>query len=843
MPGRRGPTRRDSGSSRHSPPPARSAGREVSGYIHGGERRANNPPVGLVTPDTDPDQSSETYAYDPRLDPQLGWSGKRHSEFKVDTVSLHVHERIDPSTILGKVLRKAKQQTMFSFFETPENNPALRHAIEFYQHDQDWSNRLIAGDSLLVMNSLLAKEGMGGRVQMAYFDPPYGIKYGSNFQPFVSKRNVKDGRDGDLTQEPETIRAFRDTWELGVHSYLSHLRDRLLLASQLLSESGSMFVQISDENLHHVREIMDEVFGSRNFVAQIAYRTGGAERSQLANFYDYILWYAKDKSRIKSRKLYEPRTGEQLKPFTHIELPDGTIRPAPKGDMPEGARRFSTLRVVSQHESETRSGTYTLNGREYKPPAGRHWSFSKEGLDKLYQKNRLRVTGGGIRSKVYHDDFPYQSIHSVWNDTGGAVGKRYVVQTSEKVIRRCILMSTDPGDLVLDITCGSGTTAYVAERWGRRWITCDTSRIAVTLARQRLMTARYDYYRLKDPKTGIRSGFLYKTIPKITMESLAYDSPPQTVELYNYPIPDREKARVSGPFTVEAVPSPVVKSMDMLSVEHRSYAQTGSRQQQWRDELLKAGIRGRGRQRIEFSRVEPHPATRWLHADAETKEDRPRRAVVSFGPEHAPLERRQVGNAVMEAQTLVPKPAIVIFAAMQFDPEAAKEIDGLKWPGVAVLKAEMNKDLLTEDLKRSRQTNESFWLVGQPDVEALEAGGEYAVRVRGFDYYNTRTGEVESGGPSRIAMWMLDEDYDGRSVYPQQVFFPMEEESGGWGRLARTLQAQIDEELIAKYGGTESIRFKAGPNGKAAVKITDDRGVESLRIIELGQWSAKSSSS
>ena len=383
---------------------------------------------------------------------------------------------------------------------------------------------MISGDSLLVMNSLLEREGMTEKVQMIYIDPPYGITYGSNFQVFVNKKEVSDGKDEDLTQIPETIKAFRDTWELDIHSYLSYLRDRLVLAKDLLNKTGSVFVQISEKNVHYVRILLDEVFGVENFVAQIRYRTGGAARRQISNFYDYILWYAKDKEQVKYHKLYEPRTGESLKPFSRIELPDGTIKQVPKGDIPKRARRFRTLRAVSQHESETRSGTYILNGVEYKPPKGRQWSFSKEGLDNLYKKNRLHITDNGIRIKRYHDDFPYQAIHSIWNDTGGAIGKKYVVQTSEKVIQRCMLMTTDPGDLVLDPTCGSGTTAYIAEKWGRRWITCDTSRVALTLAKQRLMTARYDYYKLKNPKDGIGAGLLCKSIPEVTMKSLAYDN-------------------------------------------------------------------------------------------------------------------------------------------------------------------------------------------------------------------------------------------------------------------------------------------------------------------------------
>jgi adenine-specific DNA-methyltransferase len=423
-------------------------------------------------------------------------------------------------------------------------------------------------------------------------------------------------------------------------------------------------------------------------------------------------------------------------------------------------------------------------------------------------------------------------------------------------------MTTDPGDLVFDPTCGSGTTAYVAEQWGRRWITCDTSRVAVTLAKQRLMTAMFDYYELAHPAEGVGSGFNYKTVPHITLKSIANNEPPGQETLYDQPFIDKSRARVSGPFTVEAVPAPMVKPLDDISLysdqqipADESIARSGEtlRHSQWRDELLRTGIRGKHGQFILFSRVEPLPATRWLHAEAETKpndrgsdsvrEDRdtfgqPVRAAISFGPEHAPLDQRQVGLAIEEAQLLVPKPRIIVFTAFQFDPEAAKDIDETDWPGVTLLKAQMNADLLTEDLKKKRASNESFWLIGQPDVrvEKIKEGedqGKYRVEVLGFDYYNTKTGIIESGGNEKIALWMLDTDYDGRSLFPKQVFFPMAGETDGWSRLAKNLKAEIDPDLIESYRGTISLPFETGDNRRIAVKIIDDRGIESLKILEV----------
>lgn len=969
--------------------------RSIESYEHRDKERVNNPPVGLVTPETDPDSGQQKkYAYDPHLDPvlsfdggklrdelaavierglaactledakaalktlrnaqepYLNWAGKaEHTSFEVPVVSLHVHERIDPRTIIEAVRkRNGEAIRQVSLFEQEEK--PLRQAIEFYQHKQGWTNRLMAGDSLLVMNSLLEKEGMGGKVQMIYMDPPYGIDYKSNFQPFVNKRNVKDGRDEDLTAEPEQIRAFRDTWELGIHSYLTYLRDRLLLARELLHESGSIFVQIGDENVHLVRCLMDEVFGRENFVCMISFATStGSPSGALPRVTDYLLWYAKNASKIKYRQLY----GDQEEAFT----PSGTDH---RGE-------FELASMTSQDPSETRSGPVVFNGMKFVPPDERHWSFDPAKFMKLVASGRVvQVSSRQIRWKKYKDERVRDRLINRWDDTqfgGFASDKVYVVQTHRKVIERCLLMTTDPGDLVLDPTCGSGTTAYVAEKWGRRWITCDTSRVAITIARQRLMTAVFDYYELAYPEEGVGSGFKYRTATQVTLKSITdnpeidaiYERmhpaieralaelnaalrahPPlpynviqggragkqvdfrrpldETVELpsgeqvpvgallewevpsefpadwpeaarkpfeafhaarrtmqeemdaaiarhasqetlYDQPLIDRKKVRVTGPFTVEAVPAPVVKSVEELlegtpQAADGSIARSGEtlRQAEWRDELLRNGIRGKNGQYIRFTRLEPLPGCRWLHASGETRpsaegadfvhEDapawKPMRVVVSFGAEYGPLEPRQVAQAIEEAQSLVPKPQLIVFAAFQFDPEAAKDIDETNWPGVTLLKVQMNADLLTEDLKKKRARNESFWLIGQPDIqlERIEEGpdkGKYRVLVHGFDYYNTKTGQIESGSADKIAVWMLDTDYDGRSLYPRQVFFPIAGEKDGWAKLAKTLKAEIDIDLIEAYHGTVSLPFTPDKYRRIAVKIVDDRGIESLKVL------------
>ena len=434
--------------------------RDIETYAHVGKERANNPPVGLVTPETDRDVGRKTYAHDPHLDPQLVWTGKaEHTSFQVPTVSLHVHERVDPRTIIEAVRKRNGTESQPSLFAAPEENPPIRQAIEFYKHRHNWTNRLIAGDSLLVMNSLIEKEGLGGQVQTVYLDPPYGIRYRSNFQPFVNRRDVIEGKDEDLTQEPEQIRAFRDTWELGIHSYLAYLRDRLLLARELLHDSGSCFVQVGDENVHRVSVVMDEIFGAENRMATISYATTGASStSTLPEVADYLLWYAKDQKLAKYRQLYEPLTRpEVIESFSWhvmVELPDGQCRKPtseecfdPDEHLPEDARIYRRMPLDSQGVSTTgRSEPYEYDGRIFRCSRDGQWRISKEGLDRLAELGRLEALEGqsSLMWKRYEDEVPGRRINNIWAAPMSPTDKRYVVQTATKAIQRCLLMTTDP---------------------------------------------------------------------------------------------------------------------------------------------------------------------------------------------------------------------------------------------------------------------------------------------------------------------------------------------------------------------------------------------------------------
>lgn len=975
---------------------------QVLSYRHD-EKRKNNPHVGMVDTASDGVEERTTWAYDPHLDPELQfdssanraqvetliddalasgdqeqmraaleelkrlqspylqWAGKaERTSFDVDTVSLHVHERIDPATILGEVQKrmKASQKSGSAFqpdmFHAPFENLPLREAIDFYKHERDWANRLIAGDSLLVMNSMLQKEGMAGQVQMIYIDPPYGIKYGSNFQPFTHKRDVKDRKDEDLTQEPEMIKAFRDTWELGIHSYLTYLRDRLLLARELLSDSGSVFVQISDENLHHVRELMDEVFGQDNFISVVSFRkTTGQAGNFLPDTNDYLVWYTKLKNQASFNPLYMKRAGFGWVNYNFIKDQNGRYRKLtpkeskqPEAAVNAGGVIYRRSPLTSASSSESTLVDFNFCGVTFSPGKG-GWKTNSYGLEKLIKAERGESYGTTLSYRRFTTDFPYFPYSNSWTDTasgGYGADKVYVVQTNEKVIERCMLMTTAPGDLVLDPTCGSGTTAYVAEKWGRRWVTCDTSRVAITLTKQRLMTASYDYFELKYPQEGLSGGFIYKTVPHITLKSIAnnpeidqiydqyhpvivetlgwlngelqkksapsftvteggrkgekvdftapdrktttlpsgeevpmnallewevpFDWPKEWPEealhafedfhkqrirmqqrmdesianhagqetLYDQPEASKDKLRITGPFTVEAVPFATVLGLDEAEQPKEAdvaVARSGatSRHAQWRDELIKAGIRGKGGQLLKLMDLETLPDAKYLHAVG-TVADTGERVAVSFGPEYAALEQRQVEIAKNEAGDLFPTPKLLVFCAFTFDPEAAKDIDSIR--GIQALRVQMNTDLLTEDLKKNSRSNQSFWLMGQPDVEVHQLeGGKLQVEVHGFDYFDTKTGELKSGGKRDIAVWELDTDYDDRSLYPRQVFFPMAGKKDGWYKLKKDIRAELNESLLDQYHGTKSLPFEPGDNLCIAVKIVDNRGIESLKVVRL----------
>jgi len=536
----------------------------VDAIVHD-ETRKNIPTEELRDFVDDDETAPRTVLYprDPSLDPQLVWKGKDEQDkedLAVPAVPVYIQEKVHPQAIIEDFLadyRREKvsgdrvaetftyQTQIFDDFNgLPEE---FDERVNFYHHDGHWSNRMVLGDSLLVMTSLAEKEGMKGKVQTIYLDPPYGIKFNSNWQVSTRKRDVKDGKADDLTRQPEQVKAFRDTWQLGVHSYLAYLRDRLTVARELLTDSGSCFVQINSENCHLVNCLMDEVFGSENFVANIIFRKKSLPLGSkfLETMHDHILFYAKDISQLKYRQLYQKVT-EVTNHWRFAQFPDWTVQKIKSNELgssnhPEGTKYFRLFSLLAPSYSEKSDFIFNYQNANYKPPSNGAWVVDAKKLQRLGSTGRIGFEGKSLSYRLFFDDFPYRKITNVWDEVAVSYEKTYVVQTNPEIIARCLLMTTDPGDLVLDPTCGSGTTAYIAEQWGRRWITCDTSRVALALARTRLMAARYPNYLLADSMEGrakesevsgirlpdspsgndVRQGFVYHRVPHITLKAIA----------------------------------------------------------------------------------------------------------------------------------------------------------------------------------------------------------------------------------------------------------------------------------------------------------------------------------
>jgi adenine-specific DNA-methyltransferase len=503
------------------------------------------------------DPKTVRYPRNTDLDPQLVWRGKDEqdwSDLVVPSPPLYIQEKVHPKALIDDLLGQSKAREHEDGEITPDlfsdfnGIPKDADKTEFYEHDQNWSNRMILGDSLQVMASLAEREGLRGKVQCIYLDPPYGIKFNSNFQWSTTSRDVKDGKGEHITREPEQVKAFRDTWRDGIHSYLTYLRDRLTVARDLLTDSGSIFVQISDENVHRVRALMDEIFQGHNFIAEIRFRRGGFQTSTfLPETSDFILWYAKDKSAAKFRRLFLPSKRSEAFPGQTLygEREDGSYSTISRDNIGEEVVKvFRHRAAYSATGSEASRFSVNYRGRDFLPSGRRGWSTNESGMIRAARANRLMAVGNTLERKMYWEDSPFSTLTTDWLDTvssGFGDEKVYVVQTQTLVVQRCLLMATDPGDLVLDPTCGSGTTATVAEQWGRRWVTIDTSRVSLALARARIMGARYPFYLLADSREGqnkeaeitrtapstqptynnIRHGFVYERVPHITLKAIA----------------------------------------------------------------------------------------------------------------------------------------------------------------------------------------------------------------------------------------------------------------------------------------------------------------------------------
>jgi adenine-specific DNA-methyltransferase len=887
------------------------------------EKRVNLPTADaqeFVAPETEAPISLR-YPRNPALDPQLVWKGKDAldgEDLVADAPPIYIQEKIDPRVLvenLRETAAKPEAEPELRLFEAFDGLDEL-DLVEFYRHDANWSNRMILGDSLNVMASLAEREALRGKVQMVYIDPPYGIKFNSNWQASARKRSVKDGRIEDASREVEQIKAFRDTWEFGIHSYLAYLRDRLAVAKDLLTESGSCFVQIGDENVHLVRSLMDEVFGDENFVSSIVLQTTSGAGSPsggtltLAGVHDYVVWYARDREKVKYRQLYSEKSTEQGGSlYRRVRLADGDERPATNEEMldprtlPTGARLFRPGDLTSQSSPESATFAFDLDGRSIRPGKG-GWKTNQAGMARLRAARRLYLTRNGtLQYERYLDDFPAMPLNNVWTDVGTGsftADKIYVVQTNVKIIQRCLLMATDPGDLVVDPTCGSGTTAFVAEQWGRRWITVDTSRVALALARQRLMGGLYPYYTLSDSPEGreregvtestapgvggdIHRGFVYERVRHVTLKSIANN--PDIEEgmsrekvnevirrhadfevLFDKPVEDKRKARVTGPFTVEslsphrslafagsAVEAEGARNADAgrpIREEPSDEESRGDGQfvQTILENLASAGIQtGDKDNRIGLDAVEPYAGI-YIQAIGDrvgAEGISPKRVGITIGPQYGTVGPRFVKDAVLEANEAKDIDLLCVLA-FAFDPQVVDSVEDEYVTGegdfasvaaerhlgrVPVLLVRMNADLVMgEELKKTGAGN-LFTVFGEPDIEVLTEDDSLRVVINGVDVYDPNTGEVRSNDTDQIALWMIDTAYNGESFFVRHCYF-----TGGqdpYKRLKTALKAEIDREAWESLNSTESRPFARPDSGKVAVKVINDYGDEVMKVFEV----------
>jgi adenine-specific DNA-methyltransferase len=841
--------------------------------IRHADKRANIPTEELRDFVAEEERSPKytVYPRDPSLDPQLVWKGKDEQDSKdleVPAVPIYVQEKIHPQALIENLRETAKagqaepELTLFDDYDGIE----FEELIDFYHHEQNWANRMILGDSLLVMNSLSEKEGLKGQVQMIFMDPPYGIKFGSNWQVSTRKREVKDGKAEDASRQPEQVKAFRDTWELGIHSYLAYMRDRLTAARLLLTDSGSVFVQIGDENVHLVRCVMDEVFGSENFVAQISFqKTSYATSDALPVISDYLLWYAKSKESLKFRPLF----------FESVASAQGV--------------EFQSRDLASAGPG---AGTvdFEFGGKTYHPGRNRHWKTTRKGLERLVVAERLFASTNSLRYKRYPSDFPLTEYTNIWTDT--VVGsfhedRVYVVQTSPKVIARCLLMTTDPGDLVIDPTCGSGTTAIVAEQWGRRWITVDTSRVAFALARTRLMSGRFPYYLLADsaagaakmaeltgmmPSTGsysgdIRKGFAYFRSPRVTLGSIANNEDvkegmtreqidraiarnAETQTLYDRPYEDSNRVRVTGPFTVESLsPHRMLETDDQIQVARENF-ESSDFATMILENLKRAGVQNTRRdERLQFNSIEPH-AGEWVNAVGEYTDatGAARRAGISIGPEHGTVGAEQVKEAAKEAVRGIGFDLLVVLGfafdahagetATEISPDASSgpefaAAEGSKQYGrLKILMARMNPDLaMGDELLKKTGAGNLFMVFGEPDVDVRSSDDQIVVEVNGVDVYDPTTGQVRSNSTDDIACWFIDTNYNGESFFVRHAYFTGAGDP--YDKLKKALRADIDEAAWSTLYSTVSRPFGKPSSGKIAIKVINHYGDEVMKVYEV----------
>ena len=924
---------------------------EIEALTHKEAKRRNIPTAEFESLMREEDKSPVQLAYARRnrdLDPQLVWRGKDEQDWSdliVQAPPLYIQEKVHPKVLIDDLRRESKERAkenappVMDLFGDFNGLHDMEAKTDFYQHDQNWSNRMILGDSLSVMASLAEREGLRGQVQCIYLDPPYGIKFNSNFQWSTTSRDVQDGAKDQITREPEQVRAFRDTWRDGIHSYLTYLRDRLTVARDLLTDSGSIFIQIGDENLYLIKALLSEVFGDACYVNTIAIKKKGSTLVTESMF-DFIVWFCRVPEQVKVRRpIVQRKSPEDDSKFNTLVSPENVkVRVGELGEdkisqLLKAGWKWARVNypIVSQHPHELRSADYVFRGHSKKCGRTRQWSFDNpSGIARLSKADRLFDAGGeSLAGIVYHEDRPAITVGNLWDDVKGEEDPIYVVQTAWRVVQRCLLMTTDPGDLVLDPTCGSGTTAFVAEEWGRRWITIDTSRVALALARSRIMGARYPYYLLADspegqmkeaevtrsvPRTApthgdIRQGFVYQRVPQITLKSIANNTEidviwerwqelleplratlnkalgnswqewevPREADakwpaaakdahakwweariarqkeidasiaakaefeyLYDKPYADNSRVRVAGPFTVESLsPHRVVavgaddQIVDGMAEPNRRYRHDGSAAPEDFADMILENLKAAGVQqahkadKIAFTSLTGWPG-KFICAEGKFMEgSKERRSGILVGPEFGTVSRPDLVAAAREAGDAGFD--VLIACAFNYDAHAA-EFD--KLGRVPVLKARMNPDLhMGDDLKATGNGN-LFVVFGEPDIEIEKLkGGELRVKIKGIDVFKPQSGEIESGGPDTIALWMVDTDYNEESFFVRQAYFLGANDP--YKALKTTLKAEIDEEAWSSLHSDTSRPFAKPASGRIAVKVINHLGDEVMKVFAV----------
>ena len=789
--------------------------------------------------------------------PVLQWNRTERQEFEHGP--LYTHEKILPAMLIQSAMKDDDQLKMDLFAQfngLPENAD-----YEWYEHEGYWQNQLIHGDGKRVIASLAEREGLAGKVQMVYMDPPYNIKFNANFQLKTDEIEVSESGDF-LPHDPMAVKAFRDAYAGNIHTFLDNLHEQLTLARELLTESGSCFLQIGYENVHEVACLMNEVFGKENHVATIPYFTATNQSGRMiAQIGNWILWFAKEKKQAKYNQIYEKATREanisQMAYTAMYELPDGTTKPITAEQrkkpeqIPQEAKVFERRPLTSSGTSTTRSDPFKWDGATYHCPAGEHWRVSLEGMQNLARQGRI-ISGdtGTIGWKLYEEEKPGKTLTSKWDDAGRNYDRRYIVQSPEVTIERCIMMTTDPGDLVLDPTCGSGTTAYVAEKWGRRWITIDTSRVAIAVARQRLATSKFDYFLLQDSEAGakreaelpgakplvpsgtkdVQKGFVYPRIPRVSAATLAYGIE-DYIYLVDQPERDPRKTRVCSAFTVESDSRAAALRTDQDEGSTLSESPT-------RDQILEAlpvaGIRY-GKDHWQVMDLEPHPHTYIVTHTAtlrEKKSGKKLRAGVYIAPEDATTSPQHIRQAVRQVPNMVPERDTLLVISFAYEaPATAGEYQNMG--SVQVIRAEANKDLTIPGLKNSPGDN-SFVVVGEPDVELRKTtDGQLELEVKGVDTYDPKINTVRAGEVRDIHCIMTDTDFDGLSFRVRRINFPNQTKDKQLERMKQDLNRYLDNGKWNRLTTAVTIPFDTPESGKIAVKVIDKAGMETMRVLGL----------